>query len=40
MAQGMGDEAKSFMRGQADQFVAEMDLVSGDRSSGGKTDGG
>ncbi|MFO1019025.1 MAG: accessory factor UbiK family protein [Hyphomonadaceae bacterium] len=30
MAQGMGDEAKSFMRGQADRFVAEMDLVSRD----------
>lgn len=27
MAQGMGDEARSFMRGQADRFVAEMDLV-------------
>ena len=30
MAQGMGDEAKSFMRGQADRFVAEMDLVGRD----------
>lgn len=30
MAQGMSDEAKSFMRGQADRFVAEMDLVSRD----------
>ncbi|MBY0563555.1 MAG: accessory factor UbiK family protein [Hyphomonadaceae bacterium] len=30
MAQGMGDEAKSFMRTQADRFVAEMDLVSRD----------
>ncbi len=30
MAQGMGDEAKSFMRSQADRFVAEMDLVSRD----------
>lgn len=30
MAQGVGDEAKSFMRGQADRFVAEMDLVSRD----------
>jgi BMFP domain-containing protein YqiC len=27
MAQGMGDEAKGFLRGQADRFVAEMDLV-------------
>lgn len=30
MAQGMSDEAKGFMRGQADRFVAEMDLVSRD----------
>ena len=30
MAQGMSDEAKSFMRGQADRFVAEMDLVGRD----------
>ncbi len=30
MAQGVGDEAKSFMRAQADRFVAEMDLVSRD----------
>ena len=30
MAQGMTDEAKSFMRGQADRFVAEMDLVGRD----------
>lgn len=30
LAQGAGDEAKSFMRGQADRFVAEMDLVSRD----------
>lgn len=30
MAQGMNDEAKSFMRSQADRFVAEMDLVSRD----------
>jgi BMFP domain-containing protein YqiC len=30
MAQGMSDEAKSFMRSQADRFVAEMDLVSRD----------
>ncbi|MGE0595937.1 MAG: accessory factor UbiK family protein [Hyphomonadaceae bacterium] len=30
MAQGMSDEAKSFVRGQADRFVAEMDLVSRD----------
>ncbi|MBI1186475.1 MAG: accessory factor UbiK family protein [Alphaproteobacteria bacterium] len=28
MAQGVGDEAKSFMRAQADRFVADMDLVS------------
>lgn len=28
LAQGAGDEAKSFMRAQADRFVAEMDLVS------------
>lgn len=27
MAQGVQDEAKSFMRSQADRFVAEMDLV-------------
>lgn len=27
MAQGMGAEAKSFMRGQADRLVADMDLV-------------
>lgn len=30
MAQGVGDEAKSFMRAQADRFVAEMDLISRD----------
>jgi BMFP domain-containing protein YqiC len=30
MAQGAGQEAKSFMRAQADRFVAEMDLVSRD----------
>jgi hypothetical protein len=30
MAQGVSDEAKSFMRAQADRFVAEMDLVSRD----------
>jgi BMFP domain-containing protein YqiC len=30
LAQGAGDEAKSFMRSQADRFVAEMDLVSRD----------
>ena len=30
MAQGMGDEAKNFMRSQADRFVAEMDLVGRD----------
>ena len=30
MAQGASEEAKSFMRGQADRFVAEMDLVSRD----------
>lgn len=27
VAQGVGDEAKSFVRSQADRFVAEMDLV-------------
>jgi BMFP domain-containing protein YqiC len=30
MAQGMSDEARSFMRSQADRFVAEMDLVGRD----------
>lgn len=30
LAQGAGDEAKSFMRAQADRFVAEMDLVGRD----------
>lgn len=30
MAQGMSEEAKSFMRAQADRFVAEMDLVGRD----------
>jgi BMFP domain-containing protein YqiC len=30
MAQGMNEEAKSFMRAQADRFVAEMDLVGRD----------
>lgn len=30
VAQGMGDEARSFMRAQADRFVAEMDLVGRD----------
>ncbi len=30
MAQGASDEVKSFMRGQADRFAAEMDLVSRD----------
>ena len=30
MAQGAGDEAKNFMRAQADRFVAEMDLVGRD----------
>ena len=30
VAQGAGDEAKSFMRAQADRFVAEMDLVGRD----------
>lgn len=30
MAQGLGDEAKSFLRVQADRIVAEMDLVSRD----------
>jgi len=30
MAQGVSEEAKGFMRTQADRFVAEMDLVSRD----------
>lgn len=30
MAQGMTQEAQSFMRAQADRFVAEMDLVGRD----------
>ena len=30
MAQGMGEETKSFLRAQADRFVAEMDLVGRD----------
>ena len=30
MAQGMSEEAKTFMRSQADRFVAEMDLVGRD----------
>jgi BMFP domain-containing protein YqiC len=30
LAQGAGEEAKSFMRAQADRFVADMDLVSRD----------
>jgi BMFP domain-containing protein YqiC len=30
MAQGMREEAKGFMRAQADRFVAEMDLVGRD----------
>ena len=30
MAQGMGGEAKGFLRSQADRFVAEMDLVGRD----------
>jgi len=30
MAQGASSEAKSFMRAQADRFVAEMDLVGRD----------
>ena len=30
IAQGMSDEARSFMRSQADRFVAEMDLVGRD----------
>ncbi len=30
MAQGAGQEAKGFMRAQADRFVAEMDLVGRD----------
>jgi BMFP domain-containing protein YqiC len=30
MAQGVRDEAKSFLRAQADRFVADMDLVGRD----------
>ena len=30
MAQGAGEEARSFLRARADRFVAEMDLVSRD----------
>lgn len=30
MAQGVSEEAKGFMRAQADRFVAEMDLVGRD----------
>lgn len=30
MAQGASEEAKGFMRAQADRFLAEMDLVSRD----------
>ena len=30
MAQGMGGEARGFLRAQADRFVAEMDLVGRD----------
>ena len=30
MAQGMSQEARGFMRAQADRFVAEMDLVGRD----------
>lgn len=30
MAQGAGEEARSFMRAQADRFVVEMDLVGRD----------
>lgn len=30
VAQGVGEEAKSFMRTQADRLVADMDLVSRD----------
>lgn len=30
VAQGVSDEARGFMRAQADRFVAEMDLVSRD----------
>lgn len=30
VAQGVGDEAKTFVRTQADRFVADMDLVSRD----------
>jgi len=30
VAQGAGQEAQSFLRGQAERFIAEMDLVSRD----------
>jgi len=30
VAQGVGDEARTFVRTQADRFVADMDLVSRD----------
>lgn len=36
MAQGAGEEAKSFMRAQADRFVAEMDLVGRDEFEAAK----
>ncbi len=36
MAQGVTDEAKSFMRSQADRFVAEMDLVGRDEFEAAK----
>lgn len=36
MAQGASQEAKSFMRAQADRFVAEMDLVSRDEFEAAK----
>lgn len=36
MAQGMSEEAKGFMRAQADRFVAEMDLVSRDEFEAAK----
>lgn len=36
MAQGASQEAKSFMRAQADRLVAEMDLVSRDEFEAAK----
>jgi BMFP domain-containing protein YqiC len=36
MAQGVSEEAKGFMRAQADRFVAEMDLVGRDEFEAAK----